>query len=93
MLYNIYNQIVKVIKRIINYIRDKITLKNIKKEYNIIKINIQCDYDECVFCLEELNKLTNNYKCKFCSIIFHEKCFLTYIQKLNNKKKCIQCNQ
>jgi hypothetical protein len=85
-------KLLNLIKKILNYFADKIKLNNLKKQYNLIKIKENNIYQECIFCFEELLSITNNYKCKFCSILFHEKCFLTYI-KLYSINKCLQCNQ
>lgn len=79
-------------KHILNYINDKIILNKFKNKYNIIKLKKTIAIDECIICLDELSSITNNYKCKFCSASFHDKCFIKYI-KLYQINSCFQCKQ
>jgi hypothetical protein len=78
--------------KIINYINDKILLNKLKKKYNISKIELSLNIQECIICFDELSEITNNYKCNFCSAIFHEKCFIQYVKQISSNL-CLQCNQ
>lgn len=81
------------IKNFIKNVKIKISKFNILTKYNLIKLQKRnINNQECIFCLDDLNLENINYKCKYCSISFHEKCFKKY---LNIKKYslCIQCNR
>lgn len=81
------------LKKIYKNIKINIFKINIKSKYNLTKIdNNNLKNKECIFCLENLIDNKINYKCKFCSISFHDKCFKNYIE-YSKKIKCLQCNR
>lgn len=92
-IQKILNKCYIYIKNIIKFIKIKILKINIKNKYNLKKIqkhNLQ--NKECIFCLDELINENINYKCKYCTISFHEKCFKKYLR--NTKYlSCIQCRR
>lgn len=81
------------LKKIYNYIHLNIFNINIKNKYNVTKIQKQHLINrECVFCLDSLTNNNSNYKCKFCSISFHDNCFKEYME-YSKKNKCLHCNR
>lgn len=77
----------KICEQILKYLPKKY----FEKKYNVIELNSKLSNNkECVFCFDILLKSDINYKCKYCSVLYHKKCLLKYFAK-NNIKRCLQC--
>lgn len=89
----LFNHCYFYIKKIIHYITSKIFKFNIINKYNLKKIqNNKLKNKECIFCFDDLRNENINYKCKYCSITFHKKCFKKYLRYIKYTN-CIQCKR